>query len=77
MSDLTQRQAEIVAWLKAYVARNGYGPSAREIGKQFGITSPNGVMGHLRALEKKGAIVRDVGPGGRAIHRAFRFPEEP
>ena len=33
-------------------------PTVREIGEQFGIKSPNGVMCHLRALERKGLIRR-------------------
>ena len=33
----------------------GYGPTVREIGREFGIKSPNGVMCHLRALEARGS----------------------
>jgi repressor LexA len=31
-------------------------PSLREIGDQFGIASPNGVVGHLKALARKGLL---------------------
>lgn len=65
---LTDRQSEILSWIRRYVSENGYPPTIREIGKQFGIGSPNGVMCHLRAFEKKGLIVR--GGGGRS--RAYR-----
>ena len=47
----------------------------RDIGKEFGIVSPNGVMCHLKALEKKGFINRDAKTetqGGRA--RAITVP---
>ena len=37
----------------------GYPPTVREIASALGIT-PNAVMGHLRALEKKGLITCDV-----------------
>src|SRR5581483_409794 len=37
----------------------GYGPTVREIGTEFKISSPNGVMCHLKALEKKGLIIRE------------------
>lgn len=37
----------------------GYGPTVREIGAGFKIKSPNGVMCHLKALEKKGLITRE------------------
>ena len=73
MDNLTQRQSEILDWIKACVARNGYGPSVREIGKHFGITSPNGVQSNLRALARKGAIKRHF-VNGRAVLRAFQFP---
>jgi repressor LexA len=33
----------------------------REIAAEFGIRSPNGVVAHLRALEKKGFIKRRPG----------------
>ena len=35
------------------------GPTVREIGEHFDIASPNGVMCHLKALEKKGMISRE------------------
>lgn len=50
------------------VAR-GYGPTVREIGIHMGIRSPNGVMCHLRALEKKGMIRRSANKS-RAIELA-------
>ena len=36
----------------------GYSPTIREIGREFGISSPNGVMGHVNALQRAGAIRR-------------------
>jgi repressor LexA len=56
---LTARQNAIVAFLREQLSERGYGPTVREIGARFGITSPNGVMCHLKALEKKGVIRRD------------------
>ncbi|MGH7198955.1 MAG: transcriptional repressor LexA, partial [Planctomycetaceae bacterium] len=41
------------------IINRGYGPTVREIGSHFGIRSPNGVMCHLKALEKKGLISRE------------------
>jgi repressor LexA len=43
-------------WIAKYVEKNGYQPSIREIGSRFRIVSPNGVVCHLKALEKKGYI---------------------
>lgn len=54
---LTERQAEVLGFIKGRAAA-GYPPTVREIGEHFGIASPNGVMCHLHALEKKGRIRR-------------------
>lgn len=59
MQTLTLRQQEIYDYLKDRIVNRGYGPTVREIGSQFGIKSPNGVMCHLKALEKKGLISRE------------------
>lgn len=56
---LTQRQAQILKFIKNGVLA-GNAPSVREIGNEFGIRSPNGVMCHLKALEKKGYIQRSA-----------------
>lgn len=53
LDSLTPRQKEIYNFLKEKIEIRGYGPTVREIGSAFGIKSPNGVMCHLKALEKK------------------------
>ncbi|MEY4393155.1 MAG: transcriptional repressor LexA [Gemmataceae bacterium] len=63
---LTQRQREIFNYIREKIENRGYGPTVREIGHNFGIKSPNGVMCHLKALEKKGLISRE-GFSARAI----------
>ena len=50
---LTQRQFEVLNFIRHLIRSRGYGPTVREIGTHFRIRSPNGVMCHLRALEKK------------------------
>lgn len=57
--DITKRQREIFEFVRDQIVDRGYGPTVREIGAHFGIRSPNGVMCHLRALEKKGLITRE------------------
>ncbi len=59
MSTLTSRQREIYDFIKDKIENRGYGPTVREIGTNFKIKSPNGVMCHLKALEKKGLILRE------------------
>jgi repressor LexA len=53
---LTKRQEEVLSFIVANSAF--YGPSIREIAAGLGIASPNGVVCHLKALERKGAIKR-------------------
>lgn len=67
---LTRRQANILAFITGLMRIRGYPPSLREIGSAFAIRSPNGVMCHLRALEKKGCIVR-----GQKTARAISLPK--
>ena len=55
---LTKRQRAVYEFIREKIENRGYGPTVREIGDHFAIQSPNGVMCHLRALEKKGAIRR-------------------
>lgn len=58
-SQLTERQREIYEFIRDKIQNRGYGPTVREIGEAFDIKSPNGVMCHLKALEKKGLITRE------------------
>jgi repressor LexA len=58
-SVLTPRQREIYDFIRSKIEGRGYGPTVREIGLSFDIKSPNGVMCHLKALEKKGLIDRE------------------
>jgi repressor LexA len=55
---LTERQREVYEFIRDKIVNRGYGPTVREIGAEFNISSPNGVMCHLKALEKKGLIKR-------------------
>ncbi len=56
---LTPRQRDIYVFIRGKIQGRGYGPTVREIGQQFEIKSPNGVMCHLKALQKKGFINRE------------------
>src|SRR5687767_10361023 len=56
---MTERQREVYEFIHEKIKERGYGPTVREIGHQFDIRSPNGVMCHLQALVKKGLIRRE------------------
>jgi len=59
LDQLTRRQREVFNFIRERIQKRGYGPTVREIGEHFEINSPNGVMCHLKALEKKGLITRE------------------
>jgi repressor LexA len=78
---LTERQEKILSFIKKSILDQGYPPTIREIGEHFGIRSTNGVNDHLKALERKGYLMRgelksralSVIDGGRGAPPA-RFP---
>ena len=55
---LTNRQREVLQYLREYQAVRGKPPTVREIQAHIGCRSTNAVSGHLGALEKKGIIRR-------------------
>src|SRR5438067_12171045 len=69
---LTPRQKEIYGFIREKIQGRGYGPTVREIGMEFGIKSPNGVMCHLKALQKKGLIHREPN-----MSRAIQLLDDP
>ena len=75
MSDvdvLTKRQRAVYEFIRDKIVGRGYGPTVREIGEEFEISSPNGVMCHLKALEKKGLITREPN-----MSRAIQLAHDP
>jgi len=69
---LTKKQKAVYEFIRGKIRGRGYGPTVREIGDHFGIHSPNGVVCHLKALEKKGLITREAN-----MSRAIRLRAEP
>src|SRR5207245_9853335 len=52
---LTDKQQAILDFINEYVEENGFPPSVREIGRQFGVY-PATVQDHISALERKGYL---------------------
>src|ERR1700760_878436 len=69
---LTSRQREIYSFIRSKIQGRGYGPTVREIGLEFHIKSPNGVMCPLKGLQKKGLIRR-----GPNMPRAIQLLDDP
>lgn len=56
---VTERQNQVLEYIRKTVADRGYPPSVREIGEAIGLSSPSTVHSHLSALVSAGAIKRD------------------
>jgi repressor LexA len=69
--NLTERQQAVYEFIRDKIRSRGYGPTVREIGAEFDINSPNGVVCHLKALEKKGLINREPN-----MSRAIQLAQE-
>lgn len=57
--DLSNKQLEILNYMKMEINKKGYPPSVREICEAVGLRSTSTVHGHLSKLEDKGYIRRD------------------
>jgi repressor LexA len=79
--ELTDRQRQVLDYIREMVATRGYPPSVREIGEAIGLSSPSTVHSHLSSLVKAGLLRRDptkpraievleeIGAGGRRGER--------
>lgn len=56
MTELTDKQRDILNFLQKFTNENGYPPTVKEIMIHFNFASPTAVTTHLTALEKKGYI---------------------
>jgi repressor LexA len=56
---LTERQQQVLEYIRTTVEQRGYPPSVREIGEAVGLTSPSTVHSHLNTLTRLGHLRRD------------------
>lgn len=57
---LTERQQQVLDYIRETVVNRGYPPSVREIGEAVGLSSPSTVHSHLNSLVEAGVIRRDA-----------------
>ena len=67
MVQLTQKQKEILAFIREYIAEKGFSPILEEIAEGVAIDSRAGVHYHLKTLEKQRFIRKKKSIGKRAI----------
>lgn len=58
MMGLTQKQSELLDFIKAYIAAKSIAPSFEQMMEHVGLKSKNGVHRLLTALEERGLIKR-------------------
>lgn len=58
---LTERQQQILDWIREYMALNRIPPTRAEISAAFGFHSHNAAEQHLRAIAAKGALTLIAG----------------
>ena len=56
---LTERQQQVLDYIKSTVEDRGYPPSVREIGDAVGLSSPSSVHAQLNSLVQAGMIKKD------------------
>lgn len=61
VAGLTRRQQIVLDFMRGYLADHGHAPTIREVMDGLGIKSSNGVLDHLKALERKGYLCRGGG----------------
>ena len=77
---LNERAREIHSFIQRFRREKGSAPTIREIGRQFGISSTNGVRYYLNLLEKAGyirrtgGISRGIGPSSATATAAPGIP---
>ena len=72
---LTERQQQVLDYIKATVEARGYPPSVREIGDAVGLSSPSSVHAQLNSLVAAGMIKKDpTKPRAIMITDATRLP---
>ena len=71
MENLTERQGEILNYIKEYIVSHGYPPTVREIGDLAGLSSTQSVHYRLKKMMEQGLIESDDNFGSP---RAIRVP---
>jgi repressor LexA len=55
---MTARQEMVLGLIRESIVTRGSAPSVRELAEALGVRSTNGIVDHLKALQRKGFIER-------------------
>jgi repressor LexA len=61
---LTEKQEAVLKFIEDYQMENGSSPTLREMRENFGVSSDNSILKHVKALQDKGYIQKDDTPRG-------------
>lgn len=56
LSTLTKRQSEVLAFIKAFQAEQGFGPSYEQIAEKLGLASRSGIHRIVYGLQRRGML---------------------
>jgi repressor LexA len=73
VKELTERQRQVLDFIRSFGERHGVPPTVREIGEKFRFTA-RAAFDHLRALERKGMLERRV--TGKRASRTLVLPAQ-
>jgi repressor LexA len=73
VKELTERQRQVLDFIRSFGERHGVPPTVREIGERFRFTA-RAAFDHLRALERKGMLERRV--TGKRASRTLVLPAQ-
>ncbi len=59
MKELTRRQAEVLTFIETFIDEKSFPPSVRDVTNHFNLASAAGAHKHIKALVKKGFLVKD------------------
>lgn len=64
MDNLTDKQGEVLNFIREYQLAYGKSPTVKEMRENFQLASDNSIIKHIKALEEKGYIMKDDTPRG-------------
>jgi len=69
---LTEKQEAVLKFIEEYQLAYGKSPTLKEMRENFGVSSDNSILKHLKALKEKGFIKKDDTPRGIGLLNAVK-----
>lgn len=69
---ITEKQEAVLNFIEEYQMQFGKSPTIREMRENFGVSSDNSILKHLKALQEKGYLEKDDTPRGIKLLNSVR-----